>query len=203
MGGWRAPGAERGGHEDAHRLLAGGDDAVGAGRVELAGGGNLGQGVVEGGVELIEDGDGGGSLAVVRDLRRDAEVPVANGGERRPGGRVAGAAARAASSSRLVTPQAAETTATRGAGWASTMAAASRTRRASPTEVPPNFMTITAGLLPSCQPTAISRQRSAFDSRTGSTVFPSLRERRCSVPQRRYVVSCLAHLDGRRLIADG
>jgi hypothetical protein len=42
----------------------------------------------------------------------------------------------------LVTPDAAETTAARGLGWASMMAATWWTRAASPTEVPPNFMTI-------------------------------------------------------------
>ncbi len=52
------------------------------------------------------------------------------------------AAWRPASSNRLVTPDAAETTTARGAGWAAAMAAASRTRSSEPTEVPPNLRTI-------------------------------------------------------------
>jgi hypothetical protein len=42
----------------------------------------------------------------------------------------------------LVTPDAAETTAARGLDWASMMVATWRTRAASATEVPPNFITI-------------------------------------------------------------
>jgi hypothetical protein len=57
------------------------------------------------------------------------------------------AAARAASSNAFVTPDAADTTTTRGAGWARAIWAASRTRSALATDVPPNLRTIMRALL--------------------------------------------------------
>ncbi len=68
--------------EEAHRLFAGGDDAIGVAGAERTGAGNIGQGVIERRVELIERGDRRGALLLVGDAGGDVVIFGANlGGE--------------------------------------------------------------------------------------------------------------------------
>ena len=80
VGGRVAAGAEGGGDEDAHRLLAGGDDPVGVAFDERTGRGDRVERLVERGVELVQRGDGRGPLRFRVDAGEDAEVPLADGG---------------------------------------------------------------------------------------------------------------------------
>ena len=164
-------GSGGGGQDDAHRLFAGGDDAVRSRAASSSrGAAHLGERFVQGGVELIEGGESGGALVLVGDLGGDAVVPSANLGSE-PGRRsprtFAGRGARRVEQ-QLVTPEAAETTAARGAGlglrrW---RRPGGRARRLA-TEVPPNFMTIIA---PTLLPIAIRRTKSG-----GSVSAPACR----------------------------
>ena len=118
-------------------------------------------------MELVEDGQGGGALALVRNLGRDAEVALADGGDgfgpagavagRRRPGRVQQQVGDAPGGGDDRDPR----------GWLGLddgggLADAA----ASPTEVPPNFRTITANSF-----RAVSRQLSAVSRRsTGSRI---------------------------------
>src|SRR5687768_11620183 len=65
MDGWYPAGAKRCREENAHRLLAGRDDAVRIAGAELPGAVNVRQRVVEGGMELVERSDRGDAFLVV------------------------------------------------------------------------------------------------------------------------------------------
>src|SRR5215213_4004043 len=92
---WYAAGAKDRGKENAHRLLAGGDNAVRIARAELPGTVDVGERVVEGGMELIERGDRGGAFLVVANGGCNVVMPGANSGDE-PGDELAAVDSRGA-----------------------------------------------------------------------------------------------------------